>query len=172
MGYFRDDGPLCDMILDDGQRAELDSCGRSWISSPMCRCGRCRAFYGSSEPIRASCAMGVRSVPRRGQGRRHPAKIARLAEVYLAKARDNGGGEVELQAIADYFREMIERSRRVEQARLAAEPSHWIRCSHLPSGHIAGRCSAAERDDIAGFLSLAARNEESTHEEAMQDAVV
>ena len=48
--------------------------------------------------------------------------IERLAELYLAKARVNGGGDIETEAIDHYFREINTQIRWVEDARLVAEP--------------------------------------------------
>src|SRR5205823_1952604 len=52
------------------------------------------------------------------------AKIKHLADVYLAKARRIGASRRALDAIDTYFEDISATIRRVEQARLTAEPSH------------------------------------------------
>src|SRR6185436_9206822 len=124
MGYFRDDGPLCDLILDDRQKESLDKLwqeldfvanvplrqlqGFLWFERTDSRFMRDPQF----DPYRAEDKDAASG-----------AKVAALTLFYLAKVRDNGGGQVELQAIGDYFREMSDRNHWVEQARLAAESS-------------------------------------------------
>ena len=52
------------------------------------------------------------------------AKMNRLAEVYLAKARRKNASPEALGAIETYFATISADVRRVERARLAAEPGH------------------------------------------------
>jgi uncharacterized protein DUF1592/uncharacterized protein DUF1588/uncharacterized protein DUF1587/uncharacterized protein DUF1595/uncharacterized protein DUF1585/cytochrome c len=173
MGYFRDDGPLCDMILDEGQRADLD---RLWQELDFIANVPLRQMQGFLWFERTDSRFLRDEVfdPFRAEDKDagNPAKIARLAEVYLAKARDNGGGEVELQSIADYFREMSDRSLRVEQARIAAEPSHLDSLVAFAERAYRRPLLADERADIASFYRAEREKGDVTHEEALQDAVV
>ncbi len=173
MGYFRDDQPLCDMILDDAQRAELNTLwqeldfiasvplrqmqGFLWFERTDSRFMRDDFF----DPFRAE-----------DKDAGNPAKIARLADVYLGKARSNGGDEIELQAIADYFREMSDRSQRVEQTRFAAESSHLDSLVAFAEGAYRRPLAAAERNDLLAFYRSLRADGDVTHEEAMQDVVV
>ncbi|HMC11755.1 MAG TPA: DUF1592 domain-containing protein, partial [Pirellulaceae bacterium] len=173
MGYFRDDGPLYDMVLDESQRAELDALwleldfvanvplrqlqGFLWFERTDSRFMRDPEFDFSRAEDKDAAAE---------------AKITRLAEVYLAKARGNGGDEVELRAIADYFREMHDRNRRVEQARLAAEPSHLESLVAFAERAYRRPFAAAERDALLAFYRSLREKDDVTHEEAVQDALV
>jgi hypothetical protein len=172
MGYFRDDGPLCEMILNEQPRKELDVLwqeldfvanvplrqiqGFLWFDRTDSRFMRDAEF----DPFRAE-----------DKDAGSPAKIDRLAEVYMAKARANGGGEIELQAIADYFKEMSERNRSVNEARLAAEPSHLESLLQFAEQAFRRPLSPAERDDLLNFYR-SLRKDDVTHEEAVQDVVV
>ncbi len=173
MGYFRDDGPLCELILDEKQRDELNQLwqeldfvanvplrqlqGFLWFERTDSRFMRDQVF----DPFRAE-----------DKDAGNETKVARLAEAYLAKARDNGGGEVELQAIADYFREMGQRNRWVEQARLEAEPSHLASLVAFAERAYRRPLLDGERDDLLSFYRSLRAGSDVTHEEAMQDSVV
>lgn len=173
MGYFRDDQPLCDLILDESDKAELDQLwqeldfianvplrqlqGFLWFERTDSRYMRDPEF----DPFRAEDKNATSGD-----------KIARLAEVYLAKARTNEGGEVELQAIADYFREMDERSRRVEQWRVTAESSHLDSLVAFAQRAYRRPLATAERDDLLAFYRSIRADGDVTHEEAIQDALV
>ncbi len=173
MGYFRDDGPLCDMILDESQKAELDKLwmeldfianvplrqlqGFLWFERTDSRFMRDEVF----DPFRAEDKDAGNSQ-----------KIARLADVYLTKARGNGGDDVELQAIADYFREMSERSEHVQQARARAENSHLQALLVFAEQAFRQPLEASDREDLVGLYRSLRAHGDVTHEEAMQDAVV
>lgn len=173
MGYFRDDQPLCDLILTASKKAEIDKLwqeldfianvplrqlqGFLWFERTDSRFMRDPEF----DPFRAEDKNATSGD-----------KIARLAEVYLAKARANDGGEVELQAITDYFREMDERSRRVEQAGTAAESSHLDSLVGFAQRAYRRPLAAAERDDLLAFYRSIRADGDVTHEEAIQDTLV
>src|SRR5277367_5748932 len=55
-----------------------------------------------------------------------PAKLKRLAEAYLEKARKNKASDTALRAITDHFAIIAASIRRVEQGRIAAEPTHIV----------------------------------------------
>src|SRR5262249_6313452 len=162
----RDDGPLCDLILDDHQKEHLDKLwqeldfvanvplrqlqGFLWFERTDSRFMRDSQF----DPYRAEDKDAASG-----------AKMARLAEIYLAKARDNGGGAVELQAIGDYFREMSDRNHWVEQARLAAESSHLDSLLEFAERAYRRPFSAIERDDVFAFYRSQRAAGDVTHEE-------
>lgn len=173
MGYYRDDQPLCDLILDEGKKAQLDKLwqeldfianvplrqlqGFLWFERTDSRFMRDPEF----DPFRAEDKNATSGD-----------KIARLAEVYLTKARANGGGEVELQAITDYFHEMDERSRQVEQTRIASESSHLDSLLDFAQRAYRRPLTAMDRDNVlASYRSLRAAGD-VTHEEAIQDTLV
>jgi mono/diheme cytochrome c family protein len=173
MGYFRDDGPLCELILDERQREELKELWREldFIANvPLRQLQGFLLFERTDSRFMRDEVFDPFRAEDKDAG--NEAKIARLTEVYLAKARDNGGGEVELQAIADYFREMSERSRRVEQARVAAEASHLESLVAFAERAYRRPMLAAEREDLLAFYRSVRSDSDVTHEEAMQDAVV
>jgi hypothetical protein len=173
MGYFRDDGPLCELILGEKERAELD---RLWQELDFIADVPLRQLQGFLwfERTDSRFMRDPQFDPFRAEDKNagNEQKIARLAEVYLAKARDNGGGEVELQAIADYFREMSERNRRVEQARVAAEASHLQSLIALAERTYRRPLLESEREDLLAFYRSLRSDGDVTHDEAIQDAVV
>jgi Protein of unknown function (DUF1592)/Protein of unknown function (DUF1587)/Protein of unknown function (DUF1595)/Planctomycete cytochrome C len=173
MGYFRDDGPLYDMILDPAQQTELDALwqeldfvanvpirqhqGFLWFERTDSRYMRDPEFdFARAEDKDAASAE----------------KITRLSEVYSAKARRNGASEVALEAIAQHFRDINARVRWVEQKRLAAEPSHLAALVGFAERAYRRPLADEERERILSFYRELRDRDELTHEEAMQDAIV
>lgn len=172
MGYFRDDAPLYDMILDDSGRAELDALwkeldfiasapqrqyvGFLWFERTDSRYMRDPQFDFARPENKASQTADL---------------IRKLSEVYLEKAEANGGGDTELKAIRHYFREINEQIRWVEQARVKAEPTHVDAVLAFASRAFRRDLTLSERDDIVAYYR-SLRADELTHEEAIQDTIV
>ena len=124
-GYFRDDAPLYELMLDRAGPARA----RRALAGIRLHHRRPDAAVHELHLVRAHrlavhARPRVRLRPRRGQGRDVRGQDRRLAEVYLAKARDNGASDVALEAIEDHFQIISASIRWVEQARQAAEPGH------------------------------------------------
>jgi len=79
------------------------------------------------------------------------AKMTRLAQAHLARARQLGAGDEELTAIETYYADMSAAIRRVERTRLTAEPSHLAALVRFAERAYRRPLSAAERDDLLAF---------------------
>ncbi len=124
-GFFRDDGPLYDLMLEPDQQRELD---RLWqdldfiASAPMRQYSSFLWFERTdSSYLRDPEFDFARAEDKIAMSE---GQIRRLSEIYLAKARRNGASDVALQAINDQFRIINASIRWVEQARVDAEPRH------------------------------------------------
>src|SRR6185436_18639007 len=121
-GYFRDDGPLYDLILDDAGRRELDRLWREFdfaASVPQ----RMHTSFVWFERTDSSYMRDPEFDPYRPEDKsvNEQAKIKKLAELYLAKAVSNNASETVQDAIQEHFRRVAENVLRVEQDRVAAE---------------------------------------------------
>jgi len=177
MGYFRDDAPLMELILDDAGRRELD---RLWLEFDFVafvpeRMHREFIFYerAESRTIRDAEFDFARSEDRDITS---DAKLRRLADVYLAKARRSqtasGGSPVTLQAIEEHFRWTGARLRAIERARAAAEPSHLTALLDFARRAYRRPLTAEERADLPSFYRSLRDRDGLTHEEAVRDCVV
>ena len=174
-GYFRDDGPLCDLILDDGQRRELD---RLWdelnfITLAPMRQYKDFIFFERAEPPRFMREAEFDFARSEDKDATSEAKMNRLAKAYLAKARKLGASDEALKAIEDLFRRHVGGNSpgRAGPAGRRAEAISTRWCSS-PSAPIAGRLSAAERDDLLAFYRKLRREDDLGHEEALRDTLV
>src|SRR5258705_480826 len=95
-----------------------------------------------------------------------------LAEAYLAKARRNGGTGAAIAAIENYFKATSANIRRIEQARLAAEPKHLEALQTFAGRAFRRPLSQAEREDLLAFYKSLRGNDGLDHEEAVRDTVV
>jgi hypothetical protein len=172
-GYFRDDGPLYQLMLNQDQRRELD---RLWDDF----------FFMSSVPVRmhtsflwfersdSSFMMSPEfnfTRPEDKSCTEEPV-LRRLAEAIEAKARANGGSETVLQAIRDHFETTNRTVRWLEKAHLDAVPAQLTALQDFAGRAFRRPLTAAERAELVQFYqSLRAQNG-LTHEEAIRNTVV
>jgi hypothetical protein len=172
-GYFRDDGPLYRLILDaDGQR-ELDRLWREFdfIADIPTRTYTSFIWYERAE---SHFARGPEFDFARSEDKdcTSPAKIQRLAEVYLEKVRRNNPSDRHVRAVIDHFKNSEANIRWVEEARLAAEPSHLSALQTFAEQAYRRPLSKKERDELVSFYRSLREADGLTHEEAVRETVV
>ena len=173
MGYFRDDGPLYDLVLSDLQRQQLDSL---WLELDVIASAPMRQYVGflwfertDSRFMRDEEFDFARAEDKNAQSEE---MINRLGDVYLAKATKDGGGPVELEAVSHFFREINEQIQRVEQIRVDSEPLHIQAMLQFARRAFRRALSDVEREDLVGFYQSLRSEDGLNHEEAVQDVIV
>jgi hypothetical protein len=172
-GYFRDDEPLCELILDDRERTELDALWDelNFVTQAPMRQYKDFIFFERAEPPRFLYEAEFDFARSEDKDAASEAKIERLAQAYLAKARKKGAGEEVQKAIETYFAGISTEIRRVERARLTAEPSHLEALAQFAERAYRRPLSAVERDDLLAYYRKLRREAELGHEESLRDAV-
>jgi hypothetical protein len=173
-GYFRDDGPLYDLILDDRGRREIDALWHelNFITLAPLRQYKDFIFFERAEPPRFMFGAEFDFARSEDKDAASEAKMTRLAQLHLARARKLGAGDEALQAIETYYAGISAEIRRVERDRLAAEPSHLAALVQFAERAYRRPLAAAERDDLLAFYHQLRRQGELGHEEALRDTLV
>jgi len=172
-GYFRDDAPLSILLLDDQQQRELD---RLWdefhfITLDSVRQYKDFIFFERAEPPRFMLEEEFDFARSEDKDSTSEAKIQRLAEAYLAKARRKGGSGAAIQAIEDYFNNISADIRELERARSAAEPKHLQALLAFAERAYRRPLSQEERDDLLDFYGALRKRDGLDHEEALRDTI-
>ncbi len=173
MGYFRDDQPLYEMILDSSDRKELDDL---WQELDFITAAPQRQYQGFLWFDRTDSRF-MRD-PRFDFARPEDLEalsepmIARLAKVYLEKATDNGAADVPRAAIVDYFREINAQIRWVQQARIAAQGPHLEAVISLAQRAYRRPLTAVDEQQIRAFYHERRSEDELSHPQAIQDTIV
>ncbi len=172
-GFFRDDAPLYDLILDEKGRSELDMLWREFhfiTLDPM----RQYASFLWFDRTDSRFMRGEEFDFARAEDRdaASSAKIKRLAEVYLNKAIAKGAGSIAQDAIRTYFTTIDDQIRAVERDRLDAEPSHVEALEAFAEKAFRRKLSADDRASVASFYRAARTNDALTHEDAVRDTIV
>src|SRR4029077_11860186 len=125
-GYYRDDGPLYELVLDEAARREIDSLWEEmhFVTGDARRQYQDFIFFERAEPPRFMYDAVFDFARSEDKDAASEAKMNRLAQAYLAKARKQGASGEALEAIGAYLCGITAEISRVERARRAAEPSH------------------------------------------------
>lgn len=173
MGYFRDDGPLYDLLLDETGRRELDALWQELdfvTSAPMRQYEGFLWFERTDSRYMRDPQFDFARPENKSSANEE--MIAELGKLYLEKARASGGTEVPLQAIEHFFREINEQIRWVENARQKSESSHLAAVQKFASRAFRRELSAAESDGLVSFYQSLRDVDGLSHEEAIQDTIV
>ncbi|HVW01930.1 MAG TPA: DUF1587 domain-containing protein, partial [Planctomycetaceae bacterium] len=173
-GYFRDDAPLCELILDDAERAELDALWREldFVTLVPIRQYKDYIFFERAEPPQFMGEKQFDFARSEDKDVVSVAKMQRVGELVLEKARKVGASDDAVGAIETYFRDMSASIRWVEETRLQAEPSHLATLQEFASRAYRRPLTTVEKDDLVAFYRLLREQDELGHEEAIRDTLV
>ncbi len=171
MGYFRDDTPLMELILDDRQKKELDLL---WLEFDTVADFTTRTyiqfFFNQSGEVedRGRESGSFRPTDQEVTSEK---VIFGIRDAYLAKA-ETGGDELSREAIREHFARVNASIRAVEKARAGAEPTHVDALLAFAARAYRRPLTSAEREDLLqDYRSLRDKNGLS-HEDAMRDMIV
>lgn len=172
MGYFRDDTPLMEMLLDENGRRKLD---QMWLDFDMVAFipERMHLEFYVYERAEAATITDPEFNFARAEDKESlsDAKIKLLGDLYLAKARRNGCEPLTAQAIVDHFKRVSVNIRGVEKARLAAEPFHLKALLDFARRAYRRPLAESERTELMAFYQTLRKKDGLSHEDALRDTV-
>ena len=171
-GYFRDDQPLYDLILDDTGRRQLDQLWDEFnmVASVPQRMytsflwsERTDSIYMRDQEFDAFRPEDLSILK--------PERLRGLAELYLAKAVRNQASDTARQAIRDHFAIVATNIARVEHLRTASEPAQLEALERFATRAYRRPLSEPERADLRAFYRESRTANGLDHEEALRDCV-
>ncbi len=174
-GYFRDDGPLYELLLDEAGQQTLDRLWREFdcITGAPMRQYTSYLWFERAENgfLRGDPKLDL--APRaEDKDAASPEKLKVLTTLYLEKAREIKTGDLALQAIEDQFKIFAETIHKFEQERRDAEPRHVAALQDFAERAWRRPLAAEERDGVAGFYRQLREQNGLSHEDAVRDTVV
>lgn len=172
-GHYRDDEPLCELILSDKERREIDSLWDelNFITLAPMRQYKDFIFFERAEPPRFMFEAEFDFARSEDKDAGSEAKMTKLQQLYLAKARRRGAKLDAVDAIESYFTVMSFEIRKVERARLAAESSHLDALLKFAERAYRRPLIQAERADLLAFYRKLRDRDGLDHEEALRDTL-
>jgi len=174
MGYFRDDEPFYELLLDDQQQQQLDEMWREmdFVASTTRRMYTQFASFGEAVGNAATDASGDKpavAVPE-DKELSSEVKLRELEKKYLALAQ--GGTDVAVQAVKDYFETVNTVVRWSEKAHLEAEPSHLQSLLKFAEKAFRRPLEKDEQNELLAYYHSLRDKDGLGHEEAIRECVV
>ena len=172
MGYYRDDLPLMQLILDDNGKKELD---RLWnefdyIADFSARTWTQYYFNQSGEVFGKGEESG--SDRPTDHAVTDTEVIFKMRDVYLAKAAaDPTNDPVAAEAIRDHFDRMNATLRSLEKERADSEPKQLEALLQFAGRAYRRPLTQAERADLLAYYHQDRAQNKSSHEEAARDVI-
>ena len=172
LGFFRDDTPLMELILDEKGKKEIDRLwdefdfiadftSRTWV----------QYFFNQSGEVLGKGAESGNPRPATHQVTDTEVVLG-MRDKYLAKAlADPNNNPIAPLAIRDHFDRMNSTLRRLEREHAAAEAKHLDALLQFAARAYRRPLSQAEREDLLAYYQTLRSKNELSHEDAIRDSV-
>jgi hypothetical protein len=171
-GYFRDDGPLYDMILDESGRKQLDALWDEFnmIAQVPQRMHQSTIYFERTD---SRYLMDAEFDFARAEDKdcTSEAKVKKLAELYYAKAQRNGATDQVLAAIKEHFERVWADIDRAEKMAKAAEPKHLESLVQFAERAYRRPLADNERQSLLAFYKNLRAQDGLDHEDAIRDTI-
>jgi hypothetical protein len=171
MGYFRDDNPLYELMLNEKGQKELDE---MWQELDFVAMGLTRTFIqfflnesGEARGLRRE-AEGPRPADKEITSE---AVLNQVAEAYRNRVRPSNDA-VAIKAIEEHFSWLNANLRWVEKAKIDAEPTHVDALLDFAARAWRRPLSAAEKTDLRSYYRKLREKDGLSHEDAIRDSIV
>jgi hypothetical protein len=172
LGFFRDDTPLAELILDEKSRKELD---RLWNEFDFIADYTARTwtqyFFNQSGEVYGHGAESASPRPP-DHAITDTTVIMNLRDEYLARAEaDPESDPVVPEAIRDHFNRVNVTLRALEKEHAEAEPRHLQALLRFASRAYRRPLTKGESDDLIAYYHKLREKNELSHEDAVRDCI-
>ena len=173
VGFFRDDTPLMELILDRKEQQEID---RLWNEFDFTASTTARTwtqyFFNQSGEVQGKGAESATDRPANHQITDTPVILA-MRDAYLAKAMaDPENDPISPRAIRDHFQRIDETLRGLEKERTEAEPKHLDALLRFAGRAYRRPLSDAESSDLLAYYKELLTKSDLSHQDAIRECVV
>ena len=170
MGYWRDDNPLVELILDDKGKKELD---RLWTEFDFYASHTARTFiqfyFNQSGEVQGGGSEAGRPRPV-GKEVTDSSVIAEIRDQYIALAKASGNA-IAAAWMPHHFDRIDSTLRSLEKMRAAAEPVQLEALATFAARAYRRPLTKAERDGLLVYYQKLRKQGALSHEDAMRDSV-
>jgi hypothetical protein len=173
MGFFRDDAPLMELILDAKGQRELN---RLWDEFDYIADFTARTFvqyfFNQSGEVQGKGAESASARPVDHEVTDTPV-IFGLRDAYVAKASaDPKNDPIAVRAIREHFDSVNSTLRSLEKTRVEAQARHLNALLSFAERAYRRPLAKPERDDIIAYYRKIRDKDSLSHEEAVRDSIV
>ncbi len=173
-GFFRDDGPLYELMLDEEQQKELDQLWNEFyfVTTSPVRQYASYLWYERAENGYIQGDARFDFVRAESKDAISEENMRRFAAAYLEKAKEVKASDLAYQAIEEQFQVFAKTVREFEKSRREAEPAHIERLKEFAEQAFRRPLTEAEREGIVQFYRRLRDQDGLSHEDAIRDSVV
>jgi len=173
VGFYRDDTPLIELILDENGKKEIDRLWREfdYIANFTARTW-IQYFFNQSGEVQGKGAESASDRPANNEVTDEPVIFA-MRDAYLKKAEaDPANDPIAPAAIRDHYERINATLRSLEMERKDSRPKHLQALVQLAARAYRRPLSKAESEDLLGYYQLLRTKNELTHEDAIRETAV
>jgi hypothetical protein len=173
LGFFRDDTPLMELILDEKGRKEID---RLWnefdfIASHTARTWK-EYFFNQSGEVQGKGAESATERPPDHEVTDEPVILA-MRDSYLEKAVANPNNDpIAPRAIREHFDSINATLRDLEKQKLESEPRHVAALLQFAGRAYRRPLTAADKNEIQAYYRTLRTKNELSHADAIRETLV
>ena len=173
VGFYRDDTPLMELILDDKGQQEIN---RLWTEFDYIAHFTDRTwtqyFFNQSGEVQGHGAESASERPVGHEITDEPVIMA-MREAYLAKAKADPKNDANAgEAILDHFTKIDNTVRGLEKMRAEAEPKHIDALLRFAARAWRRPLTKAEHDDLLAYYQMLRDKHALSHEDAVRESIV
>jgi hypothetical protein len=173
MGYWRDDVPLMELILDEQGQKQLN---RLWDEFDFIAAHTARTwdqfYFNQSGAVDGKGAEAGRLRPV-GKAVTDPEVIFGLMSDFVAKAlADRNNDPIAPEAIRYHFQRINDTLRSLERMHAEAEPLHRDALLRFAARAYRRPLTPPERDDLLKYYDMLRKKDALSHEDAMRESIV
>jgi len=173
VGFFRDDTPLVELILNERDRQELD---RLWNEFDFIANFTARTwtqyFFNQSGEVQGKGAESGTARPT-DHAITDTAVILAMRNAYETKAMaDPNNDPIAVQAVRDHFDRVNRTLRALDNERKTAEPKHLAGLLRFATNAYRRPLTQAERDDLLAYYHELRTKKDLSHEDAIRESIV
>lgn len=172
-GYFRDDEPLCELVLIETQRSEIDALWQNlnFITLVPYRQYKDFLFFERAEPPRFAGGPEFDFARPEDKDVTSEPKLTRMRDAYIAKATRNNASNSAIEAIQAYFANMSTDLRWIEKTQQSAIQSHLDSLLTFAERAYRRPLNVTEREELLAFYQNLRTGEGLNHEDAIRDSI-
>ena len=178
-GFLRDDKPLCDLILDDEERATLDDLWQTlkFVTNSPFRQFKDFLWHDRGEVPSFISGNEFDFARPENTDVTSPSNMDRIQEVYIAKLRKLNAMAPKdvakaIQAVRKYFAAISAEMRWIERSKVDAQPRHLSSLIEFAERAFRRPLRVDEKRNIFRFYHRLRDDDGLSHEEAIHDSVV
>lgn len=172
-GYFRDDQPLCELVLSDSDRVKLDSLWKqlNFVTLVPIRQYKDYLFFERAEPPQFADGPEFDFARPENKDVTLSANLDRMRQTYLEKLAKFEPSPEAVEAINDYFANISAEARWIEKTQQESQALHLAALVDFAARAYRRPLKKHEEESLVRFYHALRKDDGLSHEDAIRDSI-